>query len=622
MNGWMQRNRTGQVLGLCVWGCLALVTSASYSQPPATLPDSFSAQLERLKQSDEPSRDESLLSLAEQQAQQGHPTHALRALGMIRDQAVLRRGLQTFSESAGAGRSSADAAYASGERLLPGGSRGDAGALAPGGSLTPGGGRGGASFADFTQLINLIQTTIEPDSWEALGGTGTIQQYPQGILVDGSGLVVDVKQADKQTSDQASRADDSLDSITAMLSAQRKADQEAVGQTQDWKQAARFRCVSLRGLASEVVRRRLSNQPIDDSLRNLAGLSRIRYVWIDTANRDVLLVGTVQGIERSQGWYRDRVTGETTAQLEYLAATMQSVLAGQPFGCTIDPTNEGLAASVQVAGDFRAGQVPVGKVADALAEAIGKQQVSVFGTAGDTPLGYLLVEVDRHMKMLALGLEKMPEGVPNYLDVITQHAREGVPDGKLLRLWFMGSPLAVRTDAQQQVFELTGRPMKLACESQLPRDRGTRVVAPDDVRLVDFTNQFNQHLDEIIREYPAYGAVQSVFGMAAVAQAMQRTEAKSWMAELLGPLLLDGLDQSAYRTPRWVNTIATVHRFSHGSKRHTVVVASGGVQVDASETLPLQWVSYPALSSAPSRFAMPESSDASAQAICWWWNAR
>ncbi len=41
--------------------------------------------------------------------------------------------------------------------------------------------RGGASFADFTQLINLIQTTIEPDSWEALGGTGTIQQYPQNL---------------------------------------------------------------------------------------------------------------------------------------------------------------------------------------------------------------------------------------------------------------------------------------------------------------------------------------------------------------------------------------------------------------------------------------------------------
>ncbi len=41
--------------------------------------------------------------------------------------------------------------------------------------------RGGASFADFSQLINLIQTTIEPDSWEALGGTGTIQQYPQNL---------------------------------------------------------------------------------------------------------------------------------------------------------------------------------------------------------------------------------------------------------------------------------------------------------------------------------------------------------------------------------------------------------------------------------------------------------
>ena len=51
------------------------------------------------------------------------------------------------------------------------------------------GGRGGSSFADFDSLIELIQTTVVPDTWEALGGPSTMSEYPQGIYVDSKGTV-------------------------------------------------------------------------------------------------------------------------------------------------------------------------------------------------------------------------------------------------------------------------------------------------------------------------------------------------------------------------------------------------------------------------------------------------
>ena len=44
-----------------------------------------------------------------------------------------------------------------------------------------GGGGGGASFADFTSLIDLIQTTVSPDTWEALGGPSTMREYAQNL---------------------------------------------------------------------------------------------------------------------------------------------------------------------------------------------------------------------------------------------------------------------------------------------------------------------------------------------------------------------------------------------------------------------------------------------------------
>ncbi|RMF38646.1 MAG: general secretion pathway protein GspD [Planctomycetota bacterium] len=42
---------------------------------------------------------------------------------------------------------------------------------------------GGAAMADFDTLINLIQQTIEPDSWLANGGTSTILPYPSNLSI-------------------------------------------------------------------------------------------------------------------------------------------------------------------------------------------------------------------------------------------------------------------------------------------------------------------------------------------------------------------------------------------------------------------------------------------------------
>ena len=44
-----------------------------------------------------------------------------------------------------------------------------------------GGAGGGGSFADFQSLIDLIQTTVVPDTWEALGGPSTMAPYPQNL---------------------------------------------------------------------------------------------------------------------------------------------------------------------------------------------------------------------------------------------------------------------------------------------------------------------------------------------------------------------------------------------------------------------------------------------------------
>ncbi len=58
---------------------------------------------------------------------------------------------------------------------------GSQGGFGPGNPPSAGGGRGGSSFADFGSLMTLIETTVVPDTWEALGGPSTMAPYPQNL---------------------------------------------------------------------------------------------------------------------------------------------------------------------------------------------------------------------------------------------------------------------------------------------------------------------------------------------------------------------------------------------------------------------------------------------------------
>ncbi|MCC9602843.1 general secretion pathway protein GspD [Stieleria sp. JC731] len=49
------------------------------------------------------------------------------------------------------------------------------------GPQNPPGGAGGGAFADFDSLMQLIQTTVVPDTWEAMGGNSTMAPYQQNL---------------------------------------------------------------------------------------------------------------------------------------------------------------------------------------------------------------------------------------------------------------------------------------------------------------------------------------------------------------------------------------------------------------------------------------------------------
>lgn len=473
------------------------------------------------------------------------------------------------------------------------------------GEVLGAGAAGGGAMADFGTLMQLIQTTVNPDGWEALGGPSTMFPYPQGVYVDPAGLVHDVTVATETLR---------IEDIQRLL---QRSEAPLTGD-RDWQTAAPRRCVSLRRLADEWLRLRATGQPIGAALWNVGGLTAVDYVLLDPDHRDVVLVGSCGGIEWRDGWPTDRVTGRVPLQLPMLVAVMQAVAQQRPFGCTIDPTNEGLAAALQVARGVQTDTVPLGAAAERMEQALGRQNVSVFGTPGDTALACLMVAADRHMKRLALEQEPLPEGVPSYLDAIEAAIADGPPQGQLLRLWFTAQPMHVQTDASRRVFRIHGRPVRLASQDQRPDAAGGRHQAAIDPRSVAFTRSFNRNFESIGRRHPIYFALEQVYRIAGIAELLRRHGSEvdfDALVAALAPESLSGLPTGPI--PRQVESIAVMHTIKHRRQRHHVIVASGGVSVRLADAVPAadRYESYDSLASLDRAATIPP-----ADQLAWWWN--
>ncbi|WP_419190060.1 DUF1598 domain-containing protein [Stieleria marina] len=467
------------------------------------------------------------------------------------------------------------------------------------------GAAGGSSMADFDSLMQLVETTVVPDTWEALGGPSTMAPYPQGVYVDANGTLRPCTTIAKSAA---------ADQFAALL--KRQAAGNADTTTVDWHQASPMRFVSLKRLNDHVAKQNCFGQQPSAELLNLAGLSRVQYVIL--SDDDIVLAGPVGGVELIDGWYRDRATSMNTLRSDFLLTCLSAALHHDHFGCTIDPTPQGMQNAAAVAASVQSKAIPVGQAAEKLQQALGLQRVEVFGTAGDTPIGYVMVEADRHMKQLALGKADMPEGVKNYLDAIDDFIAQGPPNQLLLRLWFTAEPRAIRADTDKQVFEIAGTPIRLSGQNQRALSDGQRGAVTGDVRTEAFVAEFNKHWSSIRSQYPIYGSLESIYRVASVGALLDRFAEMPAHRTLLQSLAAEAsLSAWIMRTPRQVDSIASYHRIKRGRQIHHVVLASGGVSVDVMQLIRSDVIDYPALAS----IANPGQTKPKLVQR-WWWDAK
>lgn len=475
------------------------------------------------------------------------------------------------------------------------------------------GAAGGGSMADFDSLMTLIQQTIEPDVWEALGGVSTMAPYPQGVLVDADGLL---READSRKAE----SEDHAAAIARMLD---RRDESNEIDSRDWRQPAKIRCVSIRRMMQTLAALQpidansdAETPAIDDALSFMAGLSKINVVIVTPD--DLILAGTVGGFEEVAGWTVDAQSGLPTMNLVSLAVGLTASRSKTAYGCTIDPSTQGLQNAAAFGQRLVSGEIPMVTAADQLAKALGRQKIIVFGTSANHEIAHLMVEADRHMKQLALGDEPMPADVRNYLQTMAMTGDGTPPTDLLLRLWFKARAIEMRTAEAQsnQIIQLGGTPLQLSGQNELALATGQRGNVVIDPATLAFVEHFNLHWSEIRRRYPIYGALESVYASTAIAELWTRRAHTGDHAFLQRAVMYFAAQQAReLPTPTEVDSIAVFHRYKRGRKLHQVLLASGGVKVTPGELVPENSPSYPGLSSI-GKIADQRPDDR------WWWNAK
>ncbi len=432
--------------------------------------------------------------------------------------------------------------------------------------------RGGGVEPDFDSLIELITTTVEPESWEELGGPGSIAPFETGVFVDAQGTLQRVTKLAPDTL---------LSSIHASAM--------AANGNLDVATVSPLRKVSLTRLEKEVQLRWAAGKDPTEAILNLAGIYEVKYLLVYPHEQEIVLAGPAGPWHpNAEGRVVNVATGRPVLQLDDFVVLLRNAIGEKGrFGCAITPTQQGLKQAQEYLD--RTGKKPLHpRQRDAwlegLKNSIGRQEIEVYGIAPETRAGRVLVEADYHMKRIGMGLEEGTAGVPSYLDMVTIPPGGSPPPMDVLRWWFTLNYSAVQTTDQRNAFELQGPGVQVMSENELLDDQGQRVHTHQSSPLnATFARNFTQHYAALSVKYPIYAELKNVFDLALVGSLIEQqrlADQVDWHMTHFGP-------EGAYQvqTAPAPTDVESIMNMRVIQRKHIIAGVSGGVRFDASTLL-------------------------------------
>jgi Protein of unknown function (DUF1598) len=375
--------------------------------------------------------------------------------------------------------------------------------------------------------------------------------------------------------------------------------------------ASRLRKISLRGLQEAIDQRRRLGRAVDDELQNLAGLTRVEFVFVDADKNDILIAGPAEGWRvDEQGNLVGHASGQPPVQLDDLVVALRTAKAatsGHGIACSMDPTEEGLrrlkpllqARNLNEAAIFR------------LEEVLGPQQITVSGVPASSHFARVLVAADFLMKRLGMKFEPAPiEGLPSYLELL--QARTVPPPKSAMPRWWMAphyEPLLQDTDGL--AWQLRGSGVQTLTEAGYLSSSAAAATRAnkEDPLAKKWAAAMTSKFDSLARALPVFAELRNCMDLAVIAALLVKEDLPAKAGCDLS-LLLDEkrIVVAEYPVPQTVASKASFVRTGAG----WILSLSGGVQVDSWSVLERVETS-PALSDA-------RRAAAAARRERWWWD--
>lgn len=448
--------------------------------------------------------------------------------------------------------------------------------------------RGGASLANFSELMQLIETTVSPDVWLNAGGTATMSPFRQGVRINPEGIIERLEASSILIGDSKTGSSNLKNIATSKPklrfpgddSAEATAPSILLTELGQWQSPTPLRWVSLRKLDRELAQQVAQGKSGSIAAELLGGLCRIDYVMIDQERGDCWIggpAGNLAASRRGDLLHRDLMLPPVL--LEDLLVVAAHVLNAQgEFGCSIDPDPNRLVVAYQMANNkssLRLLQRDPERWVEEWKQKLGPQNANIVGIPQNSPTGFALIVADAHMKRLAFGLEPSVAEVANYWRESDKLG--SVQQQSMVRWWFALSNHPIEHDPANHLYRFSKSNVRVLSETQWINASGQRLVsASPDAAADAFAKNFTSHFDKLQKAVPSYGRLRHIFDLAVAMEILRHESDK----ELFQPFEVLGTPKYAPRlavAPKSIDSVvATRNRIDGGMS----AIVSGGVSIE------------------------------------------
>lgn len=389
-------------------------------------------------------------------------------------------------------------------------------------------------------------------------------------------------------------------------------------QAADLGRVSELRKVSLNRLEAALEARLEAGEEPTKAMQALAGLTSIDYVFFYPESGEIVLAGPAEGFfEDAAGRVRGTQSGLPTLLLEDLVTALRAyppqARGTSVISVSIDPTEEGLKrlnqAMAQVANVRRGAEA---RIANFLKDNLGLQTVSIRGVPANTHFAQVLVEADYRMKLIGIGLERLPNGMASF----TERSLNTRGSASAMERWYFEPNYdCVVVSEDGLSMKLEGNGVRLIGAAEMVNAQGQRGKrARSNPASMAFCEDFTSKYDEIAQAVPVYAQLRNLIDLSIAAAHIQKQDYVTQAGWDMGVLLDESrLPVETHTAPHQVET--AVNAVWKGTQ--LVTPLGGGVAIQPKKALGEEFVRTDVKGDLlKPRQAVTPKTDATA----WWWD--